>query len=77
MLNFCLKNLLMSLFVPKNARRFFFCLFLILLLKDSSAQNAKKKVVFVIADGIPADVIERVAKPSMDQIIGSGVYQRA
>jgi len=35
------------------------------------------KVVFVIADGIPADVIERVATPTLDQIAAAGGYGRA
>ncbi|WP_300604136.1 alkaline phosphatase family protein [Niabella sp.] len=36
-----------------------------------------KKVVFVIADGIPADVIESVATPQMDAIARAGRYSRA
>jgi predicted AlkP superfamily pyrophosphatase or phosphodiesterase len=40
-------------------------------------QSNKKKVVFIIADGIPADIIERVAKPSIDLIIQQGAYKRA
>ncbi|MBZ4188689.1 alkaline phosphatase family protein [Niabella beijingensis] len=36
-----------------------------------------KKVVFVIADGIPADVLESVATPHMDAIARSGRYLRA
>lgn len=36
-----------------------------------------KKVVFVIADGIPADVIESVATPNMDAIAKAGRYTRA
>ena len=35
------------------------------------------KVVFVIADGIPADVIERVHTPLLDQIAALGGYGRA
>jgi len=35
------------------------------------------KVVFVIVDGIPADVIERVATPHMDAIAKEGAYARA
>ena len=35
------------------------------------------KVVFVIADGIPADVIERVRTPTIDAITAEGGYGRA
>ena len=35
------------------------------------------KVVFVIVDGIPADVIERVATPHLDAIAKVGAYARA
>ena len=35
------------------------------------------KVVFVIVDGIPADVIERVATPHLDAIATVGAYARA
>jgi predicted AlkP superfamily pyrophosphatase or phosphodiesterase len=35
------------------------------------------KVVFVIVDGIPADVIERVATPHLDAIASAGAYARA
>ncbi|RFM27636.1 alkaline phosphatase family protein [Deminuibacter soli] len=36
-----------------------------------------KKVVFVIADGIPADVLETVPTPHIDSIAASGAYLRA
>lgn len=35
------------------------------------------KTLFVIVDGIPADVIERVSTPGIDAIVASGTYQRA
>ena len=35
------------------------------------------KVVFVIVDGVPADVIERVATPHLDAIAKVGAYARA
>lgn len=37
----------------------------------------KRKVVFVIADGIPADVIEKVHTPNLDNISRIGQYMRA
>ncbi len=43
----------------------------------ASAQSRQRKAVFVIADGIPADVIEKVKKPSLDLIGKKGGYTRA
>lgn len=37
----------------------------------------QKKALFIIADGIPADVIERVATPAIDEISAKGGYTRA
>jgi len=42
-----------------------------------TAQNRQKKVVFIIADGIPADVVERVHTPNLDMIAKEGKYMRA
>jgi hypothetical protein len=41
-----------------------------------SAQNNSKKVVFIILDGIPADVLERVNTPNLDKIASEGGYSR-
>jgi len=41
------------------------------------AQNRQRKVVFIIADGIPADVVERVNTPDLDLIAKEGKYMRA
>ncbi|WP_298411333.1 alkaline phosphatase family protein [Hydrotalea sp.] len=38
------------------------------------AQQQQHKVLFVIADGIPADVIESAHKPAIDSIIQAGTY---
>lgn len=38
----------------------------------ASAQN--KKVLFIIADGIPASELEKATKPSFDAIIANGAY---
>ena len=47
---------------------------------NSAAQTdsaASPKAVFVIVDGIPADVIERVPTPTIDAIAAAGGYGRA
>jgi len=36
-----------------------------------------RKAVFILLDGIPADVIERVATPALDEIAAAGGYTRA
>jgi len=42
-----------------------------------AAPEKKPKTLFVIVDGIPADVIERVNTPGIDAVTASGSYQRA
>ncbi|MGQ7857156.1 alkaline phosphatase family protein [Pedobacter sp. WC2501] len=52
-------------------------LFLILVSVNGWAQKIKtKKVVYVIADGIPADVLERLELPNFKRIIQAGSYSR-
>jgi hypothetical protein len=41
------------------------------------AQPKKKKVVFIIADGIPADILEKCPHPFLEKVAGSGGYKRA
>ena len=50
---------------------------LIFTLSSASAQTRVKKAVFIIADGVPADVIERLDPPNLKLIIQKGTYLRA
>jgi predicted AlkP superfamily pyrophosphatase or phosphodiesterase len=50
---------------------------LLTMLSLAAIAQTKPKVVLVIADGIPADVIERLRPPAMQQIIKEGAYTRA
>lgn len=43
----------------------------------SRRADAPRKAVFIILDGIPADVVERVATPALDAIAQAGAYARA
>jgi predicted AlkP superfamily pyrophosphatase or phosphodiesterase len=43
----------------------------------ASAAEPPRKAVFIIVDGIPADVIERVPTPALDEIAAAGGYTRA
>jgi hypothetical protein len=50
---------------------------ILVMLSLATFAQLKPKVVIVIADGIPADVIERLRPPAMQQIIKEGAYTRA
>ncbi|AWM31877.1 alkaline phosphatase family protein [Hymenobacter nivis] len=57
-----------------------FCLLLMGLMGPhwmAPAQTPARKVVFVIADGIPADVLEAAPAPHIKKIIAGGTYLRA
>src|SRR4051794_26858804 len=51
--------------------------FLATLAFSSYAQSKQKKALFVIVDGIPGDVIEKIAKPNLDIIAKAGGFTRA
>jgi hypothetical protein len=54
------------------------CLLLTLLAcLQVAAQKGAKKAVFIIVDGIPADVVEKVKTPHLDAIAATGNYLRA
>lgn len=42
-----------------------------------AASDAPRKAVFILLDGIPADVIEKVDTPNLDEIARGGGYARA
>jgi hypothetical protein len=55
--------------------RLFFLLLVVSL--PAFAQNRVKKAVFIVADGIPADVIEKLNTPNLKSIAAEGAYLRA
>jgi len=57
--------------------RLVFILTLIIPGATLEADMTAAKTLFVVMDGIPADVIERVATPHLDQITASGGFGRA
>ncbi len=52
-------------------------LFFLFFLSFTLLAQPKKKAVFIIVDGIPADVIEKLKKPNLDSIAQIGGYARA
>lgn len=58
-------------------RNTFFSVTILLFCLTASAQKGAKKALFIIVDGIPADVVEKVATPNLDQITAAGHYRRA
>jgi predicted AlkP superfamily pyrophosphatase or phosphodiesterase len=52
-------------------------LFTLLIIFSLTLAAQKKKALFIIVDGIPADVIEKLETPGLDSIAGSKGYKRA
>ena len=68
--------------MPANRRRSMRALLVALLLSvvalpAAAQRSGARKAVFIILDGIPADVIERVETPALDAIAAAGGYARA
>lgn len=55
----------------------FVCLLASLAFNQASADSSTPKAVFIIIDGVPADVIEKTATPAIDEIASIGGYARA
>lgn len=53
------------------------CIPLCFIATVSIGQSRQRKVLFIIADGIPADVIEKISTPNIDAIAKTGKYMRA
>ncbi len=51
--------------------------FIFLLSLTSYHLPAQQKAVFILLDGIPADLVEKIATPALDEIAGMGGYTRA
>jgi len=51
--------------------------FILLALAAASAAADERKAIFIIVDGIPADVIEQVSTPNLDAIAGANGYTRS
>jgi hypothetical protein len=73
--NFALQAKNSPFFIHLAMRTLFVVISTILLSYTVSAQ--KKKAIFVIVDGIPADVIEKLPTPALDSIAGGRGYKRA
>src|SRR5918994_98601 len=57
-------------------KKIFLCLAIVCINIHAISQT-KKKAIFIIADGIPADVIEKINTPVLDSIAKIGGYARA
>ena len=58
-------------------KKYGFLLLGLLGIAPASAQQRTPKVVFIIVDGIPADVLEKAPTPNIRQLITAGTYLRA
>lgn len=53
------------------------CLLISLLLSACTQEEPKRKAVFILLDGIPADVLEKTKTQFLDEISSHGAYTRA
>jgi len=68
---------IMMLYKHKKPAKMTTMLFLLLAVTMSLLAQKTPKAIFIIADGIPADVIERIDPPSLTAISKKGGYTRA
>ena len=61
----------------KNIRMKYFVISFFIFLSFETLHAQKKRAIFIIADGIPADVIEKINTPNLDKIAKQGGYTRA
>jgi hypothetical protein len=72
-----MKGLTMNKQMPVHHKLFCLGLFSLFLTGCGPRDEPVKKAVFIIVDGISADVLEKLETPHLDQIIGEGSYTRA
>ncbi len=65
-----------SAVISLNKRLFILhiCISISAIATNAIAQNKQKKVLFVIADGIPRDVVKKVNTPNLDAIVKEGKF---
>jgi predicted AlkP superfamily pyrophosphatase or phosphodiesterase len=67
----------LQLLIVIKMRKINLLLFAFGIMFSAIAQSKQKKALFIIADGIPADVIEKVSTPTLDAIAKAGAFLHA
>ncbi len=58
-------------------KNYFYALLMLMSVAQTGATEPSPKAIFIIIDGIPADVIEKVNTPNIDAVSARGGYTRA